>query len=678
MAGSEAEFERLYQEFVNRGGGAITLANGVTDTTGTASIVGSLSNVNTPVDYYNQSAGVGLTPSSLAQLQANQAQYNRASALQTISSEISANNFSNPYASVALNGNAKFNSLISSPGGQGAISLANALQLFSGSNIGGSAVVSAAILAGLASAFNIDFDKLMLAGIVGATAISMFDKLGNHTANQAQDIPGKIDEVSQLSDMRKQFGETNKDSCSLFNELMGIMSGAFDGVLDFIDKVGDKLMSLLNATGIPQVLSDIADAISGVIGNVSGPLSGAISQIISDITNAIAPLLNGITDAISAIADAASGLMNAVTEMANQIANEISGLLNAAAEIANKLAALAVAAATLDPCKLNVLMNTGSSEMKNAAALLNTPSEQAFSGVDIPVETDVRADPREVNAVMSNARDIAKTQPGVPQSPMTSTASLYQPFNAYLYDLFDSIKTIFGDFENIPSEDGGTVVSAKPATGSKSPSENASNIDEVLERSISNPVNTVVDSTPTIAALEGMARGGAVNPASSTEAVNRNPVNNAVASDADSTRTRFGTGPRSITARADQKWRDDFYRRTMRIVSGSRALARDIRKYIRDDAKFASEGQKTEAEIIRERMHDLNISIKDHRRNTIKGFKYKTSDGNRVEAKETEFLREYYSRIKPSTERFVANAERILATDNTTWSSIKQQAILDE
>ena len=77
---SEAEYERLYQQFVLNGGGNL-----------------SFTGANTPVEYYTQNLGTELTPAQIADLQARQAHYNRINALQTISSEIGANNFNNPY-----------------------------------------------------------------------------------------------------------------------------------------------------------------------------------------------------------------------------------------------------------------------------------------------------------------------------------------------------------------------------------------------------------------------------------------------------------------------------------------------------------------------------------------------------------------------------------------------------
>ena len=78
---SEAEIERLYQEFVNRGGGQFTF-----------------SNINTtPAQYYNATSSASLTPGQQAALLAKQEQFNRQSALSTIASELAGNNFSNPY-----------------------------------------------------------------------------------------------------------------------------------------------------------------------------------------------------------------------------------------------------------------------------------------------------------------------------------------------------------------------------------------------------------------------------------------------------------------------------------------------------------------------------------------------------------------------------------------------------
>ena len=96
---SEAEFERLYQEWVNNGGGNVTL-------TGT----------NTPAQYYSDSSSITLTPDQLAELQARQTHYNRTQALQVFSSEISANNFTNPYDARSTNNINAFTNFATTPG----------------------------------------------------------------------------------------------------------------------------------------------------------------------------------------------------------------------------------------------------------------------------------------------------------------------------------------------------------------------------------------------------------------------------------------------------------------------------------------------------------------------------------------------------------------------------------
>ena len=65
---SEAEFERLYQEFVRKGGGALTGTN--TPTANTDVFAALCETVNTPASYYNDSNKIGLTPSELAELNA--------------------------------------------------------------------------------------------------------------------------------------------------------------------------------------------------------------------------------------------------------------------------------------------------------------------------------------------------------------------------------------------------------------------------------------------------------------------------------------------------------------------------------------------------------------------------------------------------------------------------------
>ena len=71
---SEAEYERLYQEFVLRNGGTYTFDG--------ASM--------TPAEYYNLTSESDLTPEQVAQLEAAQEQFNRQQALNTIAAELAA------------------------------------------------------------------------------------------------------------------------------------------------------------------------------------------------------------------------------------------------------------------------------------------------------------------------------------------------------------------------------------------------------------------------------------------------------------------------------------------------------------------------------------------------------------------------------------------------------------
>ena len=134
--------------------------------------------------------------------------------------------------------------------------------------------------------------------------------------------------------MNAQFGE-QKDSCSFFNEILGIPSGAFDGTMDFIDGVFNKLGSLLNQTGVSGVIDSIINAISGAGG-------ASIGDIINAITNVISSVSNAISGALGEIGGLVGKVINAIADISNQIANEASKLLNLAAELVSKVLALAM------------------------------------------------------------------------------------------------------------------------------------------------------------------------------------------------------------------------------------------------------------------------------------------------------------------------------------------------
>ena len=436
---SEAELERLYQEFVLRGGGAFTL-----------------SNVNTtPAQYYNTVSGNTLTPSQQAFLQSQQEQFNRQAALSTISSEIAGNNFSNPYTARADTSIGLIQSFANNPTLTNVAALASAFGSFSATDKG-------LIFAGVLAATGVDLENLIKIGTIAGLGIAMFNSLKNHTAGQMSNLPQTLSDASSLAGMNAQFGE-QRDSCSFFNEILGILSGAFDGTMDFIDGVFNKLGSLLNQTGVSGVIDSITNAISGA--------GGVIGDIINAITNVISSVSNAISGALGEIGGLVGKVINAIADISNQIANEASKLLNLAAELASKALALAMAAAALDPCQMAVILNTGSQDMKNAVNQLNTPLSQA---PDIPTQVDTRADADTVIKTMDQAKQEASQSSGVPQSPFTNTGKTHQPLDAYLHNLFTEITGIFGDtFEAVKNAVGGTSITPIANTGSTISSSNA-------------------------------------------------------------------------------------------------------------------------------------------------------------------------------------------------------------
>ena len=436
---SEAELERLYQEFVLRGGGAFTL-----------------SNVNTtPAQYYNTVSGNTLTPSQQAFLQSQQEQFNRQAALSTISSEIAGNNFSNPYTARADTSIGLIESFANNPTLNNVAALASAFGSFSAADKG-------LIFAGVLAATGVDLENLIKIGTIAGLGIAMFNSLKNHTASQMSNLPQTLSDASSLAGMNAQFGE-QRDSCSFFNEILGILSGAFDGTMDFIDGVFNKLGSLLNQTGVSGVIDSITNAISGA--------GGVIGDIINAITNVISSVSNAISGALGEIGGLVGKVINAIADVSNQIANEASKLLNLAAELASKALALAMAAAALDPCQMAVILNTGSQDMKNAVNQLNTPLSQA---PDIPTQVDTRADADTVIKTMDQAKQEASQSSGVPQSPFTNTGKTHQPLDAYLHNLFTEITGIFGDtFEAVKNAVGGTSITPIANTGSTISSSNA-------------------------------------------------------------------------------------------------------------------------------------------------------------------------------------------------------------
>ncbi|MBG10773.1 MAG: hypothetical protein CMD92_06355 [Gammaproteobacteria bacterium] len=432
---SEAEIERLYQEFVNRGGGQFTF-----------------SNINTtPAQYYSATSSTSLTPGQQAALLAKQEQFNRQSALSTIASELTGNNFSNPYIARADNSTGIINNFTSiglNPTLTNITALAGAFGSFS-------AIEQTAIFAGILEMTGVDMGSFIKVLGIGALGLALFSSLKNHTSGQMADLPKTLSDASALAGMNSQFGE-QRDSCSFFNEILGVLSGAFDGTMDFIDSAFEKISGFLQQSGLGGIIDQITNAISGAGG------------IIGDVINAVGNIINGATsllsNALGQIGSLIGKVTNAIADVVNQIAKEAEKLLNLATELASKALALAMAAAALDPCQMAVILNTGSSEMKGAVNKLTQPMDTLST---VPTTIDGRADAGTVIKTMDQAKREASQAPGVPQSPFTDTAKQHQPLDAYLHNLFNEVTGIFGDtFDTIKNAVGGAVVSTASNTGS--------------------------------------------------------------------------------------------------------------------------------------------------------------------------------------------------------------------
>ena len=91
----------------------------------------------------------------------------------------------------------------------------------------------------------------------------------------------------------------NKEKVVLFNEIMGILSGAFDGTMDFIDTAMEKLNGFLQQTGVSGLITDITNAINGA-GGVIGDVINAVVNAIGQVTNAISGALGEIGSLVGA------------------------------------------------------------------------------------------------------------------------------------------------------------------------------------------------------------------------------------------------------------------------------------------------------------------------------------------------------------------------------------------
>tara|TARA_R110002074_G_scaffold3462_1_gene18368 strand:- start:8877 stop:10676 length:1800 start_codon:yes stop_codon:yes gene_type:complete len=396
---SEAEIERLYQLFVTNGGGAF-----------------SFSGTNlTPKQYSEAVASSNLTPLEMAKLESRQHQYNRQKALNTISDEIDANTFSNPYAPRSTYGSSLFTALGSTQGSINAGGIANGFSGYSDAN-------RALVVAGVLSATGVDLEKIIKIAGLTALGTTMYSSLINHTNGQTANIPKTLEDANSLSSMNAQFGEQG-DPCGFFNQLMGILGGVFDGTLDFIETAIGDISSLVNSTGIPAILSSIFSALVSAGGVVATGIAGVIGLI-----------AGGIATILQQLSPLVGQIINAIGDITTQIASEISSLADMAASLIRKALALLIGSAATDPCKVNVLKNTGSPAMQGAIAQLNQPLGHG-NPHNIPTTIDDRANADEVIKKMTAAEAEAILKAGVPQSPFTEAAKTYTTHDSVLHSL---------------------------------------------------------------------------------------------------------------------------------------------------------------------------------------------------------------------------------------------------
>lgn len=692
MAMSEAEFERLYQEFIRKGGGSLTGSNNPTANNLIFESLGET--VNTPVEYYDETNKIKLSPSQLAELNAAEEQYNRKKALSIISSELASNNFTNPYSTISTDGISNYTEYNSSPGLISLDSANNSFNLLSDTNNGGSILIQSTVIAGVLAATGLDFDKILIGATLGTVAIDMFSNLNSHTEQQVQDLPQTLQDADTLSSLNKSFGEQD-NSCSLFNELMGVMSGSFDSAFSILDSAKSSLLNILNQSGVMDFFNEISGSVSNIISGLVGPISDNINLLISSISGAVNSALStvmgslpNIKSILGDLGNMAASAMNAASSVASQIFSEIANVANMTSQIAEKLAAMAMAGAMLDPCKLAVLMNTGSSELKNAAGLLNAPLPTGNAGFNIPTSIDPRAVANDVDSILSSAIDTASSQPGVPQSPFSLAASIYQPIDAYLFDLYASNNGLGSEFESITTSDGSERVVKKPLTGSNSISATSSNIVSRSRGETPQLPIPELDSLPSIQDLIGISQGGAdpnfVSPDQRGDASNPQILSAASDADiidtADNNITTDNKGNKlpliSVLSKVfKSQWRPTIGRDVTTQQTLIRNTINDIRLYTESASTIFKPGQKKQAIIIIEELTGYKKTLRDLYK-VRKELTYESpgADFNTMKEEEKRIL--YINSIKPRHTRIINNVSPKIANSITSWESIKSQTVL--
>lgn len=420
---SEAEFERLYQEFVRAGGGKYTFDPADF----------------TPAEYYDLVETTELSEADRNALVEAQEQYNRQSALNTIQAELLANNFTNPMLPLVDEGRAAFASLEADPGVIALTQLNDAIQASPDREIilEYFETIGTDPTTGTAST-----NFLNVGGASGLYTLTnpMYDQLIAHTNTQVADLPQTLSDVQALTSMQQQFNEKETQSCSIFNQLMGLLAGAFDPALNFLSKITDT---------IKQFLAPFIN----MFNSVKNAIMSGVNAIIGTIQGIIGTALGALQKAMSAVNNIISQVTGVVGKIIGQIANEIAGLANMAASLLAYAQAIALAAGAFDICQLAVLLRTAGPAMQGALSLLTAPISSSIPAV--PTSMDPRANTAVVQSALAFAQQTAATSPGVPQSPMTAAAKKYQPLDAYLHSTIQQISgVIAGTLQTITAATG--------------------------------------------------------------------------------------------------------------------------------------------------------------------------------------------------------------------------------
>ena len=705
MALSEAEFERLYQEFLRRGGGSLTGSNvpGTPDT-----ILNSLGEtVNTPASYYSETNNINLSPSKLAELNAAEEQFNRKQALSIISKELKENNFTNPYAPIASNGTADFTEFNSSPGFNSLNAANDSFSLLNNPTLGGTELAKSTIIAGVLSNTGLDFNRILAASSLGNNALSMFASLNAHTSSQISDLPQTLQDADMLSGLNKSFGEQD-NSCSLFNELMGIMSGGFDSAFDILGTAKDQLLNILNEVGVINMFntltSDISGLISGLTGNISDNISSLINGITSKVNEALSNVIGflpNIKDMLGNLGDIAASALNAVSSVTNQILGEISKIADMAVQISDKLASIAMAAAMLDPCKLSVLMNTGSPALKSAAGLLNAPLPTGLPEFNIPTAPDPRAFVGEVDAIMDDAKSTASGLPGVPQTPFSGAAKLYEPIDGYLHDL-DPPPSLSDNIENTSSTLG-LGQSSQLGLPQIDSIPSISNLDGIISGGLQSIPNLVpsdlsdltsqignlgnsVESVSDLASLttagnsvkpiaDSLTRSDALSPELSSNTSDASVINTSANEPIyDNKNRKLATLP--VRAQVEKsEWRQQIAVQVQAQQKLIRTILSDIRNYIGSTKTYFQEGQRRQVIILEEELLSHKKTLRALYKVRDK-FVYQSPGGDLDNSKEEQIRRYYINEVKAPQQRVIDRIVPKIENINKTWESIKSQSIL--